>query len=687
MDRIISSRRAALCAFAVAACFLLFGTCFMYQWFNDGGVEEAPAPTARLIVDASQGSGRKLPDTFFGIFFEEINHAGAGGLWTELVSNRGFEAGGPNTPSKIDPWSIIGNDSCVRLSTDLSSCFDRNMVALRVEVLCNSQSDNICPAGGVGFFNPGYWGMNIEQGKTYKFVAYIRSSGSVDVSVSLTGPYGFPSLAAAKIIINASDAANWTKVELLMEATESNYKSRLQLTTDKKGVMWFDQVSLMPIETFKGHGFHEKLAAMLEPLKPQFIRFPGGCYVEGEWLRNAFRWKATVGPWEERPGHFNDVWNYWSDDGLGYFEYLQLAEDLGALPIWVFNSGMSHREHVDISNIMPFVQEALDGIEFARGDPTSEWGSLRAKMGHPEPFALRYVTVGNEDCWIPNYRGVYLKFYYAIKLAYPDIKIISNCDGSTWVLDHPADYYDFHLYTNAKDMFSKGHHFDKTARNGPKAFVSEYAVTGKDGGTGTLLAALGEAAFLIGLERNSDVVEMVSYAPLFVNANDRGWNPDAIVFNSSHIYGTPSYYMQQFFVESSGATFLPTTLLQSGVSSSITVSAITWRDLLDNKEYLKIKVVNFGAWKVNLKILLNGLDANYLRISGLGRTELTSSNVMHENSFSSPDKVIPRKVEFGNADQHMIVTLAPHSLTSLDMLIERNTLQLAGGSLNMQSFS
>ncbi|KAL9674334.1 hypothetical protein QQ045_030606 [Rhodiola kirilowii] len=266
-----------------------------------------------------------------------------------------------------------------------------------------------------------------------------------------------------------------------------------------------------------------------------------------------------------------------------------------------------------------------------------------------------------------------------IKSSETEIKSSQLCSKSST--------FQCQLYTNAKDMFSKGHHFDKTARNGPKAFVSEYAVTGKDGGTGTLLAALGEAAFLIGLERNSDVVEMVSYAPLFVNANDRGWNPDAIVFNSSHIYGTPSYYMQQFFVESSGATFLPTTLLQSGVSSSITVSAITWRDLLDNKEYLKIKVVNFGAWKVNLKILLNGLDANYLRISGLGRTELTSSNVMHENSFSSPDKVIPRKVEFGNADQHMIVTLAPHSLTSLDMLIERNTLQLAGGSLNMQSSS
>uniref|UniRef100_A0A7N0V0Y9 non-reducing end alpha-L-arabinofuranosidase n=1 Tax=Kalanchoe fedtschenkoi TaxID=63787 RepID=A0A7N0V0Y9_KALFE len=679
-ERILGSRRAAAaCGFAVTVC-VLAATCFVYQWLNSKEIAE-PAPMGKLIVDASEGSGRKIPDTMFGVFFEEINHAGAGGLWAELVSNRGFEAGGSNTPSKIDPWAIIGDPSSVTLSTDLTSRFERNMVALRVEVRCDSRAlNNVCPAGGVGFFNPGYWGMNIEQGKAYRLVAYVRSSGPVDVTVSLTGPNGFPSLAASRIILNASDAENWTRIELLMEAGLSGRNSRLQFTTEKPGVLWFDQVSLMPLETYKGHGFHPKLAAMLEPLKPRFLRFPGGCYVEGTWLRNAFRWKATVGPWEERPGHLNDVWNYWTDDGLGYFEFLQLAEDLGALPIWVFNSGMSHREHIHVASIFPFVQEALDGIEFARGDPASEWGSLRAAMGHPEPFELRHVAVGNEDCWVPNYRDVYLKFYHAIKLAYPDIRIISNCDGSAWDLDHPADYYDFHIYETATNMFSMGDHFAKAPRTGPKAFVSEYAVTGRDGRTGTLLAALGEAAFLISLEKNSDVVEMASYAPLFVNANDRSWNPDAIVFNSSHIYGTPSYYMQQFFRESGGATLLPATLVKSSVSGSIAASAITWRDPVDSTEYLKLKVVNFGKCTVDLEILINGLDANSCVLSGVGKTELTSSDVMHENSFSAPEKVIPRKGEFANAERHMTVTLAPHSLTSFDMLLEKNTLRIKGDS-------
>ncbi|KAL5994834.1 aspartate-semialdehyde dehydrogenase-like protein [Asimina triloba] len=204
----------------------------------------------------------------------EINHAGAGGIWAELVSNRGFEAGGPNTPSNIDPWSIIGSDSLIIVSTDRSSPFSRNKVALRMDVLCDKKGSNICPPGGVGIYNPGYWGMLIFFGCHTS--VFIRS--------------------------------------VICQNIEQGKK-------------------------YKGHGFRNELVSMLADLKPQFIRFPGGCFVEGEWLRNAFRWRETIGPWEERPGHFGDVWKYWTDDGLGYFEFLQLAEDLGAWPIWVFNNG------------------------------------------------------------------------------------------------------------------------------------------------------------------------------------------------------------------------------------------------------------------------------------------------------------------------------------------------------------
>ncbi|KAF2287781.1 hypothetical protein GH714_002706 [Hevea brasiliensis] len=649
--------------------FFFVGLCFTYRC---SAVELDANLTARLFVNAS--AGRVIPETLFGIFFEEINHAGAGGIWGELVNNRGFEAGGPNTPSNIDPWSIIGDGSSLTVSTDRSSCFERNKVALKMEVLCNSKGNNICRAGGVGIYNPGFWGMNIEQGKTYKVVLYVRSLGSINISVSLTDSNGLQTLATANIIASASDVLNWTKAEVLLEAQGTNHNSRLQLTTSQRGVIWFDQVSAMPLDTYKGHGFRNELVEMLADIKPRFIRFPGGCFVEGEWLRNAFRWKETIGPWEERPGHFGDVL-YWTDDGLGYFEFLQLAEDLGALPVWVFNNGISHQDQVDTSTISPFVQEALDGIEFAQGDCGSKWGSIRAAMGHPEPFDLRYVAVGNEDCGKKNYQGNYLKFYDAIKHAYPDIKIISNCDGSSRSLDHPADYYDFHVYTSANNLFSMVHKFDRTSRNGPKAFVSEYAVTGKDAGTGSLLAALAEAAFLIGLEKNSDVVEMASYAPLFVHVNDRRWNPDAIVFNSSHQYGTPSYWVQRFFMDSSGATLLNSTL-QINSSTLLVASAIIWQDSVDSKSYLKIKIVNFGSNTVSLKISIEGLEDNSIQQSGSTKTLLTSANLMDENTFKEPNKVGPMQSLLDNAGKDMDVVLLPFSLTSFDLLTEANNIRI-----------
>ncbi|CAI9101050.1 OLC1v1038286C3 [Oldenlandia corymbosa var. corymbosa] len=576
----------------------------------------------------------------------------------------GFEAGGPNTPSNIAPWAILGDESSVIISTDRSSLFDRNKIALRMEVLCDYEGANKCPLGGVGIYNPGYWGMNIEQGKTYQVILYVRSLGSINVSVSLNGANGLQTLASHNIVAN--DVSEWTKVEFKLDAMGSDRNARLQLTTSRKGLIWFDQVSVMPSDTYKGHGFRKDLFSMVQDLRPGFLRFPGGCFVEGDWLRNAFRWKETIGPWEERPGHFGDVWLYWTDDGMGHFEFLQLAEDLGALPIWVFNNGISHHDQVNTSDIEPFIQEILDGLEFAKGDANSTWGSVRAKMGHPEPFDVRYVAIGNEDCGKENYKGNYLKFYSAIKDAYPDVNMISNCDGSSSQLDHPAQLYDYHIYDTANTVFSQSRKFDHSPRVGPKAFVSEYAVWREDAGTGSLLAAVAEAAFLIGLERNSDLVEFASYAPLFVNKNDRRWNPDAIVFDSSEVYGTPSYWMQHFFRESNGATLLSSTVQSS---SSLVASAISWQRSLDRKTFLRVKVVNFGSSMTNLTISIKELEKS-IEVGGSSKTVLTSSSVMDENSFSNPNKVVPVKSLLDNAGEDMNVTLLPHSVTAFDFALK-----------------
>ncbi|KAL6631028.1 hypothetical protein ACP70R_028368 [Stipagrostis hirtigluma subsp. patula] len=623
--------------------------------------------TALLDVDASWRLARKIPETLFGLFFEEINNAGAGGIWAELISNRGFEAGGPQTPSNIEPWGIIGAESSIYVTTERVSCFSRNIIALRMEVLCDN-----CPDVGVGIYNRGFWGMNIEEGKTYSLVMYVRSLESVELIASLTCPKpsgALPIMASASIM--GIDTSNWTKVELQLFAQETCRTARLELTTSKKGVIWVDQVSLMPLDTYKGHGFRKELIQMLLDLKPRFLRFPGGCFVEGDRLRNAFRWKETVGPWEERPGHYGDVWNYWTDDGLGYYEFLLLAEDLGAAPIWVFNAGISHSEAVDTTIIAPFIKDVLDGLEFARGSEESTWGSVRAAMGHPERFPLKYVAIGNEDCDKKFYPGNYIKFYSAIRETYPDIQIISNCDGSSKPLEHPADLYDYHVYASAAELFLMKNYFDRTSRTGAKVFVSEYAVNQqKDAGQGSLLASLAEAAFLIGLEKNSDIVHMASYAPLLVNNNNRGWNPDAIVFNSWQQYGTPSYWMQTFFSESSGAVIHPVAITSS-YSDSLAASAITWQD--DKNSFLRIKIVNSGCVAVNLTIRAVGLQA-VVNTMGSRVTVLTSSNLLDENSFSNPNNVVPVPSELPNAAEEMQVLVRPYSLTSFDLALDQHDL-------------
>ncbi|KAL2936092.1 Alpha-L-arabinofuranosidase 1, partial [Bienertia sinuspersici] len=407
----------------------------------------------------------------------EINHAGVGGLWAELVSNRGFEAGGRHSPSIINPWGAIGDEDVISITTELSSCFESNPIALRMDVHCNQTT---CPPGGVGIYNPGYWGMSIEEGKSYKVVFYVKSSGPLEGVLSLASEDGTQVLAFERLSVEADEVNNWTKMEVTLKPKASYKTARLQFTTSQNGTIWLDQ----------GHGFRTDLMRMLEKLKPKFLRFPGGCYVEGNHVRNAFRWKETVGPWEERPGHFGDNWNYWSDDGLGI--------------------GTAKDEQVDSYLIAPFVQEMLDGIEFARGSANSTWGSLRAKMGHPSPFNLKYVAVGNEACQIQGYNG-----YPALRKNYPDIKIISNCDASQKPLDHPADLYDYHNYTTAEGMLELTQRFKKIRRgvpHAPKAFVSEYAAFKQTnpsgpfyGGTGTFKGALAEAAFLLSLEQNRHV--------------------------------------------------------------------------------------------------------------------------------------------------------------------------------------
>eukprot|EP00850_Spirogloea_muscicola_P001586 SM000006S19351 [mRNA] locus=s6:258455:264282:- [translate_table: standard] len=663
----MSSRHSIAAAAAAATTFLLSLVCVAcashlprQAWGEPGlgnGVD--------ITVDAG-ASGRRIPHTLFGIFFEEINHAGMGGLCAELVQNRGFEAGGPNTPSSIEPWFPVGTEAQVWLETERCSPFVRNPVALRMEIRCE-EYETPC-SHGVGVKNLGYWGMNVEEGEEYRVIIWLRSADEVDLRIAFVSAADEQdTIAATHLRLAEQLAFRWRKEEVFLRPNRSDHAAHLAITTTKKGVIWLDQISATPVRTFKGHGMRLDLANLLADLKPGFVRFPGGCYVEGDRLADAFRWRQSVGPWEERPGHFNGVWQYWSDDQLGLFEYLQFCEDLGAVPVWVFNNGISHSQQVFYPILGPFIKDILDGVEFARGPASSRWGSLRADMGHPEPFHLHHIAIGNEDCGAWNYRGSYLRFYTAIKAKYPDIKLISNCDATYSPLDHPADLFDYHIYTSAANLFEGRTFFDKVDRKGPKVFVSEYAVVGTDAGKGSLLGAVAEAAYMMGLEQNSDIVAMASYAPLLVNDHDRRWNPDAIVFNSYKAYGTPSYYVQKLFRTSNSAVLLPATMeADPGAAPVTAASVVRFYCSLRDRHFLLLKVVNIGKETVQVRLRVKGLE-DALVDPDATITVLRGESATDENSFLEPRKVALRRRAVHNSSEDMLLDVHPMSVTSLEL--------------------
>jgi len=408
-------------------------------------------------------------------------------------------------------------------------------------------------------------------------------------------------------------------------------------------------VSLMPIDNlYKGLPIRADLANMIADLKPTFVRFPGGCFVEGDHLVERYNWKNGIGPLETRPGHWN-LWGYFDEDGLSYFEFLNFIETLetpsgGRVePVWVVNNGVSHQQSVPVSEIQPWVQDALDSIEFAMGSQTSKWGSIRAEMGHPQPFNINYVAIGNEDCGKPWYNENYKVFYDAFQKNYPHIRLIANCDMTPSNL--PTQVWDYHVYQSPNWFFTNTQTFDNMDRSTtPKIFNSEYAVT-SDCGHGNLQAGVAEAAWMIGLERNSDLVEMASYAPLLVNDHDRRWNPDAIVFDATRAYGTPSYWVQllfsqaQDYVEALG--LYKNTLTSSSKKQYASTTVGAYQN--NSNRVLVIKYVNGETQPVNLSVDVGG--GGVITNTKITVETLTSAGVNYENSFDNPTLIVPKKVE------------------------------------------
>lgn len=487
--------------------------------------------------------GPELSNRQYGIFFEEINHAGDGGLYAELVRNRSFEDNGGNP----DCWWTVGSASQgIATNNPLNGANPRC-----IQVVMN--------APNAGVRNEGWWGMKIVRGQVYKLSFWMCSGNEPytgNIKAQLQNRNG-ENLGSVTIDNSSlSTTSKWKKVTAEITATGNDNDGWLALIGTKAGTVYYDVVSLFP-PTYKDrpNGCRKDLAEMLEAIHPKFLRFPGGCVVEGAGtvqVQNRFEWKKSRGPIEERPGHYNRNWNYPVTDGLGMMEYLQLAEDLGAEPLFVCNMGMGH-EWED-PNVEPYIQEALDAIEYCNGDASTKWGKLRIQDGHPEPFNLRLLEIGNENYWFAPYSPRYNQFVQRISAVYPYIEFVGNAGWvGDWGLPWKVDMVDQHFYESPSWFVNSYRKYDSYDRSSWKVYVGEYAVTKNCGGYGNLNSALGEAVYMCGMERNSDVVKMASYAPIFMNEEQGGgWHPDMIRFNSGQSYGTPSYHVQQMMGENIG---------------------------------------------------------------------------------------------------------------------------------------
>ncbi|MDQ0901045.1 alpha-L-arabinofuranosidase C-terminal domain-containing protein [Paenibacillus sp. V4I7] len=516
-------------------------------------------PTLTVYI---QKPGAELGD-LFGIFFEDLNHAADGGLYAELVQNRSFEFDPIDRAEyhALTAWEKIerGGGKAEITVEDSHPLNTRNPHYVAIDMI--SEGD------GVGIMNLGFnSGIPVKQGEKYLFSVYARRDASFDepVVVTIEGTDGTVH-GEATIVANSSE---WAKYEVTITANATDTSSRLVIVTKGKGKLFLDMVSLFPEKTFRNrsNGMREDIAALLADLRPKFMRFPGGCLIHDGSLnpddRNSmYRWKNTIGDIAQRPARRNN-WSYNQTLGLGYYEYFLFCEDIGAKPIPILPGGVDphHKRIVPLDELQPWIDDALDLIEFANGEPSTEWGAIRAELGHPEPFGLEYIGIGNEEVGEPFFER-YPYFHRAIKEKYPDIKIINSAGpfaaggeyerGWNSAKENKSDLVDEHYYQSPEWFLAHYHRYDNFKADEPKVFLGEYASWGN-----TYYNALVEAAFMTGLEKNAHAVGLACYAPMLCNVDYVNWKPDMIWFNNHEVYGTANYYVQKLFMHHQGDQLL-----------------------------------------------------------------------------------------------------------------------------------
>ena len=611
--------------------------------------------------------GSTIQPTMYGVFFEDINFGADGGLYAELIKNRSFEFEYPFTG-----WTPFGD---VSIRSD-KPCFDRNPHYAR---LINRKQ-----LTGTGLINEGFKGIGIKTNEKYDLSFYARTLKNETMKLKIEMVSDKNDIIESKEV--SINSKSWNKYMITFAPMQTCSKSSIRITMLTTGVLDIEHISLFPQETFnnRSNGLRKDLAMALKDLKPGVFRFPGGCIVEGTDLSTRYQWKNTIGPVENRPININR-WNYtfshkkfpdyYQSYGLGFYEYFVLSEDIGAEPLPVLNCGLSCQyenndpnQNCPVDKLEPYIEDALDLIEFANGPITSTWGKIRADMGHPAPFNLKMIAIGNEQ-WGTLYTERLEPFVKAIRAKYPNIKIIGSsgpqAEGKDFDFLWPemkrigVDLVDEHYYRSPEWFLSNANRYDSYDRNGPKVFAGEYACHAPDK-ENSFLTALSEAAFMTGLERNADVVHLCTYAPLFAHKEAWQWRPDLIWFDNLSFVKTPNYYVQQLFGNNAGTHVLALKMNGKAVSGQQNLYATAASDATDNT--LIIKIANTGIDQKKISFILEGLKAG---VHAVTLTHLNSSDLNAKNSFETPDLITPKVVHSYIKDNKMDIALPPLSFTVL----------------------
>lgn len=594
--------------------------------------------------------GAAVQPTMYGIFFEDINYAADGGLYGELVKNRSFEF-----PDALMGWKAFG-----KFEVKNDGPFER----CPHYVVLNYSGHNDT---ATGLQNEGYFGIGIEKDEEYRFTVWAKTvSGDANVEVSLVDESTMEEhqeFATAELKVSGNE---WKKYELILKSPKTVQKANLRLLLKGKNGVALEHVSLFPKHTFKDreNGMRRDLAQALYDLHPGVFRFPGGCIVEGSSLDQRYQWKNTIGPVENRPLNGNrwlSTFNYrlfpdyYQSYGLGFYEYFLLSEDIGAEPLPVLNVGMACQfqnqndpsAHVAVKDLQPYIQDCLDLIEFANGDVNTTWGKKRAEMGHPAPFNLKFLAVGNEQ-WDDLYYERLRPFVKAIKAKYPNIKLIGTSGPDSegemfekgWkaMKELKADLVDEHFYRNEHWFLSHGLRYEGYDRKGPKVFAGEYACHGKGKKWNHFETSLYEAAFMTDLERNADVVDMATYAPLFAHVDGWQWRPDMIWYDNTRMFKSVSYYVQQMYACNKGTNVLPLTMNGKSVAGQEGQDGLFASAVVDKKKgEIIVKVANTSDKAQDVTLNLNGLKGSRSATA----TTLQSDNMDAENTLDNPNLIRP----------------------------------------------